>query len=216
MSSDVLDSLARWVKTAPGRRWFEGVDREAKVREEAISERRALVARIADAKRSQREDLPKLHAVCEKADAVLKAATAEYDKARRARYEAGMTASSLFDRLHLEIRRAEGRLRVSCDPRLNEMQELLGDVWRDWDRTWDKLAIRETVGEFMGAYTRIVNKAELEALRQGVVDAHEAIEKFKQVAEPTEQEILAMLARGQAALDAIRDAGGGRGGEVAR
>lgn len=214
MSSDVLDSLARWVKTAPGRRWFEGVDREGKARDAVIARRREVAAKITEARRAQREDVPKLEAVAKQADAELAVARVAFEKAKHKRHETGWAAHNLHMRCYEEMRRSQSDLRRTCDPRLNEIEERLGDARRDWDRTWDKLAIRETVGEFMEAYTRIVNQAELEALHQGLRDTAEAIDKFKLVPEPPEDEVLRVVAQGGAALDAIRAAGGGDGREV--
>jgi hypothetical protein len=203
MSENVLNRLAEWVETTPGKRWFEQVDRETKAQESAVEERRALVQTIADARRREREELPKLKAAVEQKDAALKAARAAHKAAERARYDAGSAAGRLSDAVRETVRRAEGRLRSTCDARLKDAQELVGDAWHDWSRIWDRLAQRTTVGEFMEARTVITNNAELEALRQELVDTHGAIEKFKLVAEPREEEILAFVARAHAAVAAV-------------
>lgn len=203
MSEKIMDRLAEWVKTGPGRRWFEQVDREAKAREEAVAERRALVRSISEAQREEREELPRLRAAVAETDAVLHAAKAAYEKADRARYEAGLAASRCVDRVRQEVRRAEGRLRLTCDPRLADAQELLGDVRRDWDRIQRRLAQRVRAEEWMAVRSIITNTAELEALRKELRDADDAIEAAKLVAEPTEEEILAVLARAHRAAEAV-------------
>lgn len=203
MSESVLERLAVWVKTAPGRRWFEQVDREAKARESEVSERRAMAQQIADARRAQKEELPELQAVLDEKDAVLKAAKAACDRARRARYEAATAKFSRDQALSLAIRRAEGRLRVTCDARLDAAQELLGDAYRDWDRIHGRLAQRVRAEDWMAVKSIITNTAELAALRQELIDADQAIERFKLVAEPSEEDVLAQVERAHAALAAV-------------
>jgi len=203
MSDRTLERLAEWVKTGPGRRWFETVDREASAREDAVVERHAMVKSIADARREQREEMPRLKELVAKAAAVAEAAKEQYEKADRARYEAAMEESACFDRVRQRIRSAEARLRATCDPRLDEAREVLGHVRRDWDRIWNTLAQRSRAGEFMTLRTIITNKAELDAAKKEIDDADDAIERFKLIAEPTEQEILAIVARAHAAVAAV-------------
>lgn len=74
---------------------------------------------------------------------------------------------------------------------------------RDWDRIQRRLAQRVRAEEWMAVRSIITNTAELEALRKELRDADDAIEAAKLVAEPTEEEILAVLARAHRAAEAV-------------
>ena len=111
MSTDMIETLARFVRTDAGRRWFESVDRATRAQQETVAERVELVAAI-------EETEPPLRAAVERADVQLAAARAAFEKAKRRRYETGIAAENLRDRARDDRRRARGRLRLTADPRL--------------------------------------------------------------------------------------------------
>ena len=203
MSEKVMERLAEWVRTGPGRRWFEQVDRETSAREDAVAERRVLIERIAEARRQRRENLPRFVAEVDEKVAVLAVAKTAYEKARRERYEVGIAAERFADRLREDVRRAEGRLRVTADPRLLEVRDVLLDAAHNWHHAANAKACFETRGEFMDAHKVMLNRDELDAMRSRIDRALARVEALLLVAEPREDEILAAVLEGEAASEPV-------------
>lgn len=203
MRDDELATLAEWAHTPEGRTWFAGVRRDTTARRAAAEERVALVARIAEAERAVREDVPVAHAATVRAGAALAAARAAFEKAERAHYEAGLAESRLRERAREDRRRAEGRLRVTADPRLAAIRDRLLEAAHHWPHAANELARYETRGEFMEAHQVMVNREELAAMHTRIDDALARVETLLFVAESSEDEIVAAVVEGEAASERV-------------
>jgi hypothetical protein len=203
MSTDMIETLARFVRTDAGRRWFESVDRATRAQQETVAERVELVAAIEETERVEREDVPPLRAAVERADVQLAAARAAFEKAKRRRYETGIAAENLRDRAREDRRRARGRLRLTADPRLAPARDTLLAAAHNWHHAANAMARFETRGEFMEARQVMVNREELGALRDRIDRALERIEVLELLAEPTEDEIVAAVTEAQDAAEPV-------------
>lgn len=203
MSTDRMERLARFVETDAGRRWFEDIDRETRAREEAIAERHRLVARIEETERIEREDVPVAHSAVVEAEAELVTARAAFKRAKRDRYETGMAEERLRNSARDERRRARGRLRLTADPRLGAATDLLHAASHNWHHAANAMARFETRGEFWEARQVMVNRTELEAMRERIRRALDVVEALVLVPEPAEEEIAAAVTEAEAAAEPV-------------
>ena len=103
------------------------------------------------------------------------------------------------------INRGETLLRATCDERIRKLMDALRDEHRNFDRTWERLAVRETRGTGWECHAVILNKAELEAMHQALRDSLHTLDRLSLVAEPTTEELEREFSAARAALDAVRD-----------
>ncbi len=203
--------LRRLFSTTGGKSLLEGLEREATQTENALDARRAAAARVEGARRRQHEEEPALEAAIAMADEALKEARRCLDEAHRARYETGMALRRHRDRVLDDIRRGEGELRRTADPRILAAYARVHEACAEWHHTARRLLRIVVHGEFMNSYRVAENEAEVNALERRLEDCHAALERLTLVAAPAEEEITAAVREADAAVGAVTlPDGGGR------
>ena len=212
MSNDVMERLKRWIGSPEGKRHLDEMERQGEEQAAAVGRREELVAAIEEARRVRREELPRLR---ERSDEFYGAWQQERLRSDAARDLWSDTRGRLVN-LSLDaghtIDRSETLLRESANPRLRAIAERLRDQAVQWHHTANRLLVRETVGQFMEAYTRIVNAEEVDGLHTDLVAAKETVDALCLVPAPEETEIVGALEQAEAALLAIEGRMGRRGG----
>jgi hypothetical protein len=202
-AADLGTYFKRIFETPGGRKVFGDLERQADEKDRVIASRREAVAKIAEARRVQREDVPKLDALVPPADAELVAAREAFRKARVRREETGRAAHNLHMRCIDDVRRAEGELRNTSDQRLKDAHELLMEAAAKWHHAVPDLQKRELHGEFMEAHYVITNQAEIDALKTRVDASLEVMDALRLLSDPSEEEIVAAVAEANAAARPI-------------
>ncbi len=212
MSTDVMERLRRWIASPEGRRHVDEMERQGEKQAAATARRHELVAAIEEARRVKREDIPPLDERVEELHQEWQEARLLSDAARNRWGETRNQMVNLSLDSNHTIDRSENLLRASADPRLREVAERLRDEWVQWHHTANRLLVRETVGQFMEAYTRIVNAPEVDGLHTDLAAAKERVDALCLVAALEEHEIVGALEQAEAALRAIDGRMGRRGG----
>lgn len=202
-AADLGTYFKRIFETPGGRKVFGDLERQADEKDRVIARRREVVAKIAESRRVQREDVPKAEALIAPADAELAAAREAFRKARVRREELGRAAHNLFMRCVDEVRRAEAELRFTSDPRLKDAHELLIEAAGKWHHAAHELAKRELHGEFMNAHYVITNQTEIDALRTRVEASLTQVDALRLLPDPSEEEIVAAVTEANAAARPI-------------
>lgn len=198
-TTDLGTYFKRIFETPGGRKVFGDLERQADEKDRVIARRREFVAKIAEARRVDREDVPRLEALVAPADAELAAARESLRRARVRREDVGRAAHGLHMRCYDEIRRAEAELRRTSDPRLSDAHEILIEASAKWHHAYNELARRELHGEFMNAHYVITNHEELEGLKSRVAASLRAVDALRLQPDPAEDEIVAVIAEANAA-----------------
>lgn len=202
-TADLGTYFKRIFDTPGGRKVFGDLERQADEKDHVITHRREIVAKIAELKRVQREDVPKMEAVIPQADAEFVAAREAFRKARSRREDVGHAAHRLHMRCYEDVRRAEAELRATCDQRLKDAHEILIEAGGRWHHAYNELAKRELHGQFMEAHYVITNHAALEGLRARVEASLEAVDALRLHPDPSEEEIVDTVTEANAAARPI-------------
>ena len=200
---NVMDRMKRWFETNEGQRFLDDAERDGATREAGVARRRELVETIADCRRRERTEMPKLDAVVVEKSVALDAAREALTKADREHYEAGMAAFNRRSQLRTAASSAEGELKVTADARLLEMRDTLYEAASNWHHVANAKARFETRCEFMEAHQVIVNREEIDALKTRVERALARVEALILVAEPREEDGVAAVVEGEMAASPI-------------
>jgi len=197
--ADFQKYLERIFDTPGGREVLGHLERQADDKDRRIVRRHECVAQAEEARRLAHEELPKLRAVCGRAQAEVEAAREALRRAEDRRERAGRDAEAVLSRSIEERRRAESGLRNTADPRLTEARSLLSEAHHHWRHAASALAQKELHGEFMEAHYVVTNRAEIDALKARVEASIDEIEMLLFVPEPSEPEIVAAVTAANAA-----------------
>ena len=124
-TADLAEYVTRLFNSPGGRKVFGDLERQADEKDKTIARRHEFVAQLEEARRLDREEYPRLQAVCTQADAEVKTARETLWKVQARRERVGQDAESMLRRSIDERRRAESGLRNTADPRLAEARSLL-------------------------------------------------------------------------------------------
>jgi hypothetical protein len=214
MSLKTLTStaLTRLFSTPGGRRVLADLEKEADEHEQNLVRRQKLVRDIEEARRWRAEEEPPLRARVTELEAEWTAARKAADAARIRWADARGNVINRSSNASHTIDRSQNLLRRSADPRLCEVAERLHSASHNWGHIWNRLAQRETVGEFMEAYTRIRNQTELDALRTRLDELQEAVDQLCLLAEPQDADIVRVVEDARELLSEVAPGMPGPGG----
>lgn len=201
--------LKRLFSTTGGKAVLESLEREAAETEDAMDLRRAAAARVSEARRRDREEKPALEVAHGKAEAAFQEARRKFEEARRTRYEAGTALRLHRERVREDLRRGEGELRRTADPRLREMLDRLYEACANFHHYANRRLHLELHGQFMQAHYVAVNQAEVDAMEARLDTALESVEKWLLVPEPAEEDIVRILAEAESAIGTVTPPDGG-------
>ncbi len=191
---------------------MDEMERQGEKQAAATAWRHELVATIEEARRVKREDIPALRPRIEELHTEWQDARIATEAALRRWGDLSDRSGTLGLDANATIDCSQNILRQTADPRLRDMAEKIHDECVNWRHTWERLVVRETVGQFMEAYTRIDNQDELDALHRRLKDAEAALDGVLLLPDPEENDVVRVLDQAQAAIDMIERNTGRRGG----
>lgn len=183
---------------------FEALSAHVEEHGEHLKRRHDAVAAVAAAKEAL-EPKPDVTAELARLEAQEKETRERLHTIQRQRSDLAQKTMSARTTSLLVINRGETLLRGTCDERIRRLMDALRDEHRNFDRTWERLAVRETRGTGWECHAVILNKAELQAMQKALRDSLDALDRLSLVAEPTAEELEHAFSVARAALDAVRD-----------